>query len=250
MSETDPIREGKTRARLPLSEDDLRIGGGGQDVNTVSLIEGLSYQKLFLTIVVAAPVAAVLAMMATDVYSAIAKKIGLRSETQFVLQSPKDAGKEDENLKATLDGLAKANKNISAIVEKHTAALSRLASKEQASQNKDTAGSKVSKAEPPQVKETAKPEAKDAKPAHPAGKVKLSVKEARERVEELSDVDLSEQGASMKPFESMKSKEKLQEIADALDSVIAGSKSGGTLKKNAEKAKKAVNGRLASLDKK
>jgi hypothetical protein len=243
MSETDPIREGKTRHRLPLNEDDLRTGAVGQDVNSVSLIEGLSYQKLFLTIVVAAPVAAVLAMIATDIYSTIAKKIGLRSETQFVLQSPKDAGKEDERLKSSLDAIAKSNKEIAVAMERQTAALNRFTSK-------DAAGSKSPKAEPAQVKETAKPEAKDAKPAHPAGKVKLSMKEARERVEELSDVDLNEQGASMKPLESMKSKEKLQEIADALDSVIAGAKSGGTLKKNAEKAKKVVNGRLASLDKK
>jgi hypothetical protein len=240
MSETDPTRDGRTRSRLPLSEDDLRPGGGGQEVNTVSLIEGLSYKKLFLTIVVAAPVAAVFAMMSTDIYSAIARKIGLRSEAQFIVQAPKDAGKEDERLKPSLDSIAKANKELAVALERQTAALNRFASK-------DSATVKSPKAEPAQAKETAKPEPKNEKPAH---KAKLSVKEARERVEELSDVDLSEQGSSVKPFETMKSKEKLQEIADALDTIIAGAKSGGTLKKNAERAKKAVNSRLASLEKK
>lgn len=243
MSETDPIREGKTRSRLPLNEDDLRTGGVGQDVSSVSLIEGLSYKKLFLTIVVAAPVAAVLAMMATDIYSAIAKKIGLRPESQFILQAPKDAGKEDERLKSSLDAIAKANKDTAVAIEKQTAALNRLASK-------DAAAIKSQKTESAQVKEPARQEPKSEKPAPHASKGKLSVRDARERVEELSGVDLSEQVASFKPFESIKSKEKLQEIADALDSIIAGAKSGGTLKKNAEKAKKIVNDRLASLDKK
>jgi hypothetical protein len=243
MSDTDPIRDGRTRSRLPLSEDDLRPGAGGHDVSSVSLIEGLSYKKLFLTIVIAAPVATVFAMMATDMYSAIARKIGLRSEAQFIAQAPKDTGKEDERLKSSLDAIAKANKEIAVAMDRQTAALNRFASKEAAT-------AKSLKAEPAHVKETAKPEPKTEKPAPPTKKVKLSVKEAMERVEELSDVDLTEQGASMKPFESIKSKEKLQEIAEALDSVIAGAKSGGTLKKNAEKAKKAINGRLASLEKK
>jgi len=243
MSETDPIRDGRTRSRLPLSEDDLRTGGGGHDVSSVSLIEGLSYKKLFLTIVLAAPVAAVFAMMATDIYSAIARKIGLRSEAQFIAQASKETGKEDDRLKSSFDSIARANKEIAVAMERQTAALNRFASK-------DAAVSKAPKTEPAQAKETARPEPKTEKPAPPTKKGKLSVKEARERVEELSDVDLTEHGASFKPLETMKSKEKLQEIADDLDFIIAGAKSGGTLKKNAEKAKKIVNGRLASLDKK
>lgn len=243
MSETDPIREGKTRSRLPLNEDDLSIGGGGQDVSSVSLIEGLSYKKLFMTIVAAAPVAAVLAMMATDIYSALAQKTGLRSESQIGLQSPKEASKEDERLKSALDAIAKANKDIAVAMEKQTAALNRLASK-------DVAAIKSQKTETPQAKEIVKQEPKNEQPAQHAVKVKLSPSEARKKVEELSGVNLNEPVASFKPFETIKSKEKLQEIADALDSVIAGAKSGGTLKKNAEKAKKIVNGRLAGLDKK
>jgi hypothetical protein len=250
MSETDPIREGKMRSPLPLSDDDYRVGSMAQDVNSVSLIEGLSYKKLFLTIVVAAPVAAVLAMISTDIYSAIAKKIGLRSETQIIVQPPVAAAKEDEHLKATIDGLVKANRNISAIVEKHTAALSRLASKEQASQAKDVAAVKTQKVETPPARETARQEPKDEKPTRPTGKGKLSASEARDRVEKLSGVDIGEPVQSFKPFETIKSKEKLQEIADALDDAISGAKAGGTLKKNAEKAKKIVNSRLASIEKK
>jgi hypothetical protein len=251
MSETDPIRAGKTRSRLPLNEDDLQAGAVGPDVNTVSLIEGLSYQKLFLTIILAAPVAAVLAMMATDVYSALARKIGLRAETQFIAPPPpRDAVKDDDRLKSALDGLAKANRDISAVMEKQTAALSRIASREQAPQHKDVAVAKSQKAETEPVKETAKPEPKTEKPAHRAEKDKLSVSEARDRVEELSGVDIGEPVKSFKQFESMKSRETLRETGDALDVIIAGAKSGGTLKKNAEKAKKIVNGRLASLDKK
>lgn len=250
MSDTDPIREGKMRSRLPLSDDDFRVGSMGQDVNSVSLIEGLSYKKLFLTIVVAAPVAAVLAMISTDIYSAIAQKIGLRSESQIIIQPPVAPVKEDEHLKATIDGLVKANRNISAIVEKHTAALGRLASKEQASQTKDAPAIKTPKAETPPAKETARQEPKAEKPLQQAGKGKLSASEARDKVEKLSGVDIGEPVQSFKPFETIKSKEKLQEIADALDDAVLGAKPGGTLKKNAEKAKKIVSARLAALEKK
>ncbi|MBF0292877.1 MAG: hypothetical protein HQK86_12055 [Nitrospinae bacterium] len=251
MSDQDPIREGKTRSRLPLNDDDLRVGGMGQDVNSVSLIEGLSYQKLFLTIVLAAPFAAVLAMIATDIYSNIAKRIGLRSEPQIVAQPPVAAAKEDEALKTAIDGLVKANKNIAATVEKHTAALARLAAKEQAPQTKEAPAPKAQKAETtPPAKEAAKQETKSEKPVAQAEKGKPSPADARKKVEELSGVDIGKPVKSFKPFESMKSRQMLKETSDALDAIIANSKPDDTLRKNAEKAKQIVNGKLASLDKK
>lgn len=251
MSDQDPIREGKTRSRLPLNDDDLRVGGMGQDVNSVSLIEGLSYQKLFLTIVLAAPFAAVLAMIATDIYSGIAKRIGLRSEPQIVAQPPIAAGKEDEALKSAIDGLVKANKNISATVEKHTAALARLAAKEQAPQTKDAPPpAKAQKADAPPLKEAVKQEPKSEKPVAQAEKDKPSTAEARKKVEELSGVDIGKPVKSFKPFESMKSRQMLRETSEALDAIIASSKPDETLRKNAEKAKKIVSGKLANLDKK
>lgn len=250
MSDQDPIREAKPRSRLPLSDDDFRAGPMGQDVNSVSLIEGLSYQKLFLTIVLAAPVAAVLAMIATDIYSALAEKTGLRSGAQAVIAPPVPAGKEDEALKAAIDGLAKANKNISATVEKHTAALARLSAKEQAPQTKDVATAKPQKAETPPVKEAGKQEPKTEKTGQKAEKEKLSVNEARKKVETLSGVDIGKPVKSFKPFESMKSKQTLKETSEALDAIIANSKPDDTLRKNAEKAKQIVTGKLASLDKK
>lgn len=245
MSDIDPIRETRTRSRLPLNEDDLKGGGVGQDVSSVSLIEGLSYQKLFLTIVLAAPVAAVLAMMATDVYSALARKIGLRSEPQVIIQPPLATGKEDERLKAALDGLVKTNKDIVVALEKQTSVLARSVPKEQPSQAKEPAAPKNPKAEPSQTAET-----KKEKATQQAEKSKLSVSDARKKVQELSGVDIGEPVKSFKPFESIKSKETLRDIATALDTLISGSKPGDTIRKNAEKAKKIVNGRLASLDKK
>ncbi len=245
MSDIDPIRETRTRSRLPLNEDDLKGGGVGQDVSSVSLIEGLSYQKLFLTIVLAAPVAAVFAMMATDLYSAFARKIGLRSETQVIIQPPLAPGKEDERLKAALDGLVKTNKDIAVALEKQTSVLARSVPKEQPSQAKEPAAPKNPKAEPSQTAET-----KKEKATQQAEKGKLSVSDARKKVEELSGVDIGEPVKSFKPFESIKSKETLRDITAALDTLISGSKSGDTIRKNAEKAKKIVNGRLASLDKK
>lgn len=251
MSDQDPIREGKPRSRLPLSDDDLRVGAMGQDVNSVSLIEGLSYQKLFITIVLAAPVAAVLAMVATDIYSVFAKKIGLRSETQVVIQPPPvAAGKEIEALKVSIDGLVKADKNISATMEKHTAALARIGSKEQAPQTKDATTAKAQKTETPPLKEPAKQEPKSEKPGQKAEKEKLSLSDARKKVEDLSGVDIGKPVKSFKPFESMKSKETLQQTAAALDAVIASSKPGDAIRKNAEKAKQIVTGKLANLDKK
>lgn len=246
MSETDPIRETRTRSRLPLNEDDLKGYGAGQDVNSVSLIEGLSYQKLFLTIVLAAPVAAVFAMMATDLYSALARKIGLRAETQLVLkQPPETAGKEDERLRATLDELTRANKDIASALERQTLALARSAQKERPAQPKEPAAQKNPTQEPSQTTE-----AKKEKAPQQAEKGKLSVADARKKVKELSGVDIGEPVKSFKPFESIKSKETLRDIAIALDAVISGSKSGDTIRKNAEKAKKTVTARLASLDKK
>lgn len=245
MSDIDPIRETRTRSRLPLNEDDLKGGGVGQDVSSVSLIEGLSYQKLFLTIVLAAPVAAVFAMMATDLYSAFARKIGLRSEPQVIIQPPLAPGKEDERLKAALDGLVKTNKDIVVALEKQTSVLARSVPKEQPPQAKEPAAPKNPKAEPSQTVET-----KKEKATQQTEKSKLSISDARKKVEELSGVDIGEPVKSFKPFESIKSKETLRDIATALDTLISGSKPGDTIRKNAEKAKKIVNGRLASLDKK
>lgn len=238
MSEKDPIGERKPRSRLTLNEEDLNAG---TDVNSVSLIEGLSYQKLFTTIVLAAPVAAVLAMFAVDVYSVVARKIGLRPENQIVIQQSKEAASEAELLRTAVQAVALSNREITAALEKQTAVLAKLSIREPA-QPKEAAPVKVQKTEP------AAKETKKEKPAQTDNE-KPSVNDAKKKVQNLSGVDVGK-AVKSKAFDSIKSKETLKEIESALDVIIAGSKSGDTIKKNAEKAKKLVAARLAALEKK
>lgn len=254
----------RTRAHLPLNEEDLALAMGeemGHEERARHAALPFSFGKLFLSIVLAAPVAAVLVLAAMDLYPMISESIGLRQPEEKApaesvverKEKPSDS-KTDEKLAKLMDSLAKFNKNLVTALNKQTDAVLKLANKKP----------DVIKVEAPELK-LKTPEIKVNVPERPAPVVeqprivvvkvptmeKFDLAYEKRKVLELAGVDLDDPVTGPEPFENIKSREALKEVIRALDAIIAASRDheevSDFLKNNALEAKKHVQERLRKV---
>lgn len=248
----------RPRPGLPLNEEDLAMAMGmereEEEGAAAPAAPPFSFAKLFVTIALAAPVAVFLAMMVMDLYPAFARMTGLREEAagaQRIVKTDAEKAKEKEG---PLAGLAEAirasSRDIAAAVGRQTEAVLKLAGRKP----------DVVKVEAPEVRVKV-PERAPA-PAQAAQRPKIVVVKVptaekfdlayeKQKILELSGVDIDDPVSGSKPFDAVKSRDALKEVIRSLDAIIAASRDhaevGDFLKGNALEAKKLARQALSRM---
>lgn len=248
----------KRRRGLPLAEDDIaqafgRVKENLEPVEVENNTGGFSYPKLVLAIALSAPLATFLSLLVIDLYDPFAQSVGLRAtqviETSVVVEK-KDSG--DDKFTKLLGSIEKSNRQMVSAIKKQTTAITKQAS---AITKQGEAVTKLANKKPSVIK---------VEPAR-AGKVpapklvvvrvpshdKFELAYEKQKVLELSGLDLDDPVAGTNPFKSLNSRDALKETIRALDTIIAAAKDhaevGDFLKSNSLKAKKYALKRLSKL---
>lgn len=231
-------RAGKGGGPLPLHEDDMADAFGHERPRSAEEgghhghgpRHGISFMHLFLTIVVAAPIAAFLVLVVIDLYDPLSKSLGLREEPVSIIPAGAVANtQEEERLAMWIKVIEKNNKALVGSINKQTKAVLKLA-------NKKPAKIKVPPAEVIVVKVPTKE--------------RFSLKYEKRKLLDLADLDLDDPVIETS-FDSVVSKQVLNEIIRSLNSIIKASKNNSGissfLKSNALKAKKYAKKRLSKI---
>lgn len=244
----------KKRGSLLLNETDidddmddeshLHGSGGGN--------HGFSFGKLFVTIVVAAPIAAILSLTAIDAYKSFMKESTEVSDE--TAESLKKVPTDQDKVAKIVSAINKSNGKVASAIKKQTEAIN----KQTASLRKQTdAIKKLANRKPDIINVEAKSGAAPVPVAPKVIVVKVPVSEKfdlayeKQKVLDLVAVDLDDPVMSIKVFANVTSKEALREAINSFNAIIKASKTrkGITpfLKKNALSAKKFAGQRLKQL---
>lgn len=235
------------RGGLRLNKEDEALAFGDisddSDFEAEAPVYAISYIKLFFTIVIAAPVAVLLSLMAFDFYSGVAVSLGLKNEppAQAPLRpEPKPVAETNDKLGQWLSAFEKSNRKLTASLEKQTLAISKLADKKP----------QVIKVETPKVKET-KTRAPKIIVVKVPTREKFDLNYEKQKIYELAGVDMDDPITSAKPFNVIKSRDVLKELIRSFDLIIAASRDhdeiSDFLKSNAMTGKKHTTRRLKKV---
>ncbi len=229
-------KAGKAGGLLPLHDDDMpEAFGGAKPRSTEGKPQpgrGVSYLLLFLTIVLAAPIAALLVLVVTDLYGPLSEKLGLNNEPAIVVPAGAVANtQEEERLALWIKTIEKNNKALVYSINKQTKAILQLAKKKPGKIKIPPAKVKVIVVKVP-TKES------------------FSLKYEKKKLLDLAGLDLDDPVVETS-FDTVSSKEVLKEIIRSLDSVIKASRNNSVIssfqKNNALKAKKYAKKRLSKM---
>ena len=263
MDKNEDIKKPR-RNPLPLAEEDIRGSRAGDPtvVRPVRRKASVSFVKLFFTIIVAAPVAMVLSLAASDLYdkyAPMAKKPKETAAEKIADQIPKPAptkepdvaqGADTGKLASLIEALEKSNKNIATALDNQTKAV------ENQTKSIEAQGKALEKIA------NAKPQVSQASSARSGSTPKIIVVKvpSREKFDlqyelqkilTLSGVDLDDPLTSSHQFDAISSRGALKEVLGSLNTIIAASRNhaevGEFLVQNSLKAKKYVQARLKKV---
>lgn len=229
---------GKRGGPLPLSEDDMATAFGGarpvDEQEHFAPVFAISYIKMFFTIILAAPFAALLVVIVLEGYDTVATVTGLRQAP--VIEEPEETAdksqmknfEENERFAKLVKAFERNNNKIVRAINKQTAATLKLANKKP-----DTI-----KVMPQKIVVVKVPTSEQFNLAYEKGKVL-----------ELAGIDLDDPVSGPAQFANVRSKAALREVIRSLDAIIKASKYdkkiSSFLKGNALKAKKYAKQRLS-----
>ncbi len=246
---------------FPLNEEDIAQAFGDVDTEPEEPVEkehSTGFFRLFITIVLAAPVAAFLTLIVMDIYPPIAETIGLRSATITAL--PEDSvtkpGKAD-SFTALLKAMQKSNKSLAAAMNRQADAIKKLAAKKPGTVKVTIPPIKIPEIKIPPIKFPAQPKAQVSITQQKIVVVRVPSREKfdlayeKQKILELSGVDLDDPVTGSQIFSKIKSWDALKEVIRSLDDIIAAARDHDEvtdfLKANALKAKKYATKRLSVL---
>ncbi|VAX17522.1 hypothetical protein MNBD_NITROSPINAE02-391 [hydrothermal vent metagenome] len=229
-------RSGKGGGLLPLHDDDIPDAFGAKKQQPAESKpqqrRGVSYLLLFVTIVVAAPVAALLVLAVIDLYEPLSVKLGLKNEPAMVAPVASAINSdEDERLAMWVELTKKNNKALVNSINKQTKAILKLAKKKPARIKVPPAKVEVIVVKVP-TRES------------------FSLEYEKKKLLDLAGVDLDDPVVESS-FDTVVSKQVLKEIIRSLDSIIKASRNNSAIssfqKSNALKAKKYAKKRLSKI---
>ncbi len=262
--ETSP----RVRVNLPLDDDDRAIiygrretdndDGEKTDESRRPAVNGsISYLKLFLAIVLAAPFATLLALTVMELYpggagdqeTVVTEPVKLPDkEPAVVAKQPRPNNDQNVKIVAMLDSINKTNRSLVTALQKQTEAILKIAEKKpEAATGEETGPAPVQeikvdipKMPPPKVIVVKVP-----------SRDRFDLSYEKQKVLQLSGVDLDDPVTGAGQFGKIQSRDALKETIRSLDAIIAASRDhqevSDFIKTNALAAKKFASQRLKSL---
>jgi len=235
---------------LPLNDEDLELAYGGSSMDEEHdeyyAYQGISFIGLALAIILSAPVATFLALVVMDIYPDLAISVGLRNPEPAITQvAPAPVTKvaeREESLAKWIGAFEKSNRELVTAINKQSKTLADIANKKP----------DIIKVESEGARKSAPTQIKVASPKVIVVKVptreKFDLEYEKQKVLELSGVDLDDPVASSRPFDRIKSRDTLKELKRSLDLIISNARDhdeiSDFMKKNALTAKRYVINRL------
>ncbi|MBI4829708.1 MAG: hypothetical protein HY804_13040 [Nitrospinae bacterium] len=230
----EPNARAPRKGPLPLNEDDLALafGAAAEAIREPAPppAPGFSFIKLFIVIVLAAPLATVLALAAADGYERYAKPLGFRASPAPAPEAPaRDAlAPLVAQFKALQDSLAAA-------LNKQTEAIAALA------------GRAAESASPPAA---APAETKIIVVKVPSRET-FDLDYEKQKIRELAGIDMDDPITNSAPFDKLASRDAVKELIRSFDAIIAAARDhdevSAFLKSNALEGKKHATSRLRKL---
>ncbi len=235
---------------LPLNDEDLELAYGGshldEEHDEYYAYQGISFIRLALAIILSAPVATFLALVVMDIYPDLATSMGLRKPEPVITQADPVAvakvAEKDESLAKWIGAFERSNRELVAAINKQSKVLADIANRKP----------DVIRVESKTSQKSAPPQIKVASPKVIVVKVptreRFDLEYEKQKVLELSGVDLDDPVASSKPFDRIKSRDTLKELKRSLDLIISNARDhdeiSDFMKNNALTAKRYVIKRL------
>jgi hypothetical protein len=249
----EEIQSGRGKMTLPISDEDLAMAYGGEsdhDHYPAPTTSTISYKKLFLTVVLAAPIATLLCMFVIEIWPMMATGMGLRDTvvTDMVTSATTET-KPSANFEKVMNKISSSidlsNQRLTAALDRQSRAIVKIANKKpEVIKVNEGAGQKA-------------PEIKVAVPKTNVIVVKVPSREKfdlayeKQKVIELSGVDLDDPITSSKLFDRIKSRDVVKELIRSFNAIIAAARDhdevSDFMKKNALTAKKHAARRLKKL---
>ena len=263
MSKNEDIKKPR-RNPLPLAEEDIRGSRAGDPtvVRPVRRKASVSFVKLFFTIIVAAPVAMVLSLAASDLYdqyAPMAKKPKATTADNIAEQTPAGAlinkatpGDSADRVKLAflIEALEKSNKSIATALDNQTKAVENQTKSIEA---QGKALEKIANAKPQVAQASSARSGKTPKiiVVKVPSREKFDLQYELQKILTLSGVDLDDPITSSAQFDAISSRGALKEVLGSLNTIIAASRNhaevGEFLVQNSLKAKKYVQARLKKV---
>ena len=248
----------KPKMGLPLHEDDMAIAMGHEPAEieeelAEESIVLISYTKLFITLALAAPVAAFLVMIAIDLYPGFALMAGLRKSKPkpppiVKVQAKPKASTTDDKITSLLAAVEKSNNNLAFALQKNYKVMAKIASKKaevikiesQSKSPKITVQSPKITIPPPKVIVVKVP-----------SREKFDLAYEKQKILDLAGVDLDDPITGPKDFNNIISRDTLKELIRSFDTIIGASRTHAEVsefvKKNALAGKGFASRRLRKL---